>query len=122
MKDEFDQILQSSRSSNAVGVMPGVTSSSRMLHIDPSGFQQYGPEMRTQHPHRLNEEGTQGYSGMLVIHLLGVRGLQVSSGVDSGASSALASRYTHPKPPKSPQSAVALLVQECQSFAFLSRV
>lgn len=47
--------------------------------IDASGFQQYCPEL---HKHASNGRNTAdgqvaGYSGLLVIHLLGVRGLQL---------------------------------------------
>ena len=46
--------------------------------IDPSGFQQYGPELRSvvmAQNQRVDHQA--GYSGLLVIHMLGVRGLNV---------------------------------------------
>src|SRR5699024_7248205 len=47
--------------------------------IDPSGFQQYGPELRAAAAahQRTSDDAQAGYSGLLVIHLLGIRGLQV---------------------------------------------
>ncbi|XP_075677737.1 rho GTPase activating protein at 100F isoform X2 [Dermatophagoides pteronyssinus] len=61
------------------------TRPSRILMIDPSGFQQYGPDLHRQQQAtmstgsssgKLNDGQIAGYSGLLVIHLLGVRGLQ----------------------------------------------
>lgn len=70
-------IIQPARSGAALYSQSGAVAAagpSRPLMIDPSGFQQYGPEMR---PTGRDEQSISGYSGMLVIHMLGVRGLQV---------------------------------------------
>ena len=57
--------------------------------IDPSGFQQYGPELRsTAAQHQRSTENQAGYSGLLVIHLLGVRGLQVEPSVSQSPAQA----------------------------------
>lgn len=58
------------------------TRPSRILMIDPSGFQQYGPDLHRQTTATIGTGGKNdgqiaGYSGLLVIHLLGVRGLQL---------------------------------------------
>ncbi|KAJ6225459.1 hypothetical protein RDWZM_004004 [Blomia tropicalis] len=68
---------------------PITSTTSRPLMIDPSGFQQYGPELRsTAAQHQRSTENQAGYSGLLVIHLLGVRGLQVEPSVSQSPAQA----------------------------------
>lgn len=81
-------------SSSTASIMSATGQPPRPLMIDPSGFQQYGPELRTAHG-RSETSGEQaaGYSGLLVIHLLGVRGLSVdgtAAPATSGATSSIA--------------------------------
>ncbi|KPM06628.1 rho GTPase-activating protein-like protein [Sarcoptes scabiei] len=65
----------SNNSTSSIGQIS--TKPSRTLRIDPSGFQQYGPELHKQIANTQNDGQTSGFNGLLVIHLLGVRGLHL---------------------------------------------
>ncbi|OTF82790.1 rho GTPase-activating protein-like protein [Euroglyphus maynei] len=84
MLDSQIQQQQQQQASSATTSLIGQISTrpSRILMIDPSGFQQYGPDLHRQTTMATigtggkNDGQIAGYSGLLVIHLLGVRGLQ----------------------------------------------
>lgn len=81
---DFDLASVAARPQIGPTVAPPTDRPSRPLMIDPSGFQQYGAEMRSSHR---DEQTLAGFSGLLVIHLLGLRGLQLD-GVTSQTGSA----------------------------------